>query len=152
MATYGTFVDDVSLRASEANDFFAKLTNTTGATQGVTPTQSGSTLYFVVNKLVYGFGRRNFQTAGTAGSAIEITLPVTASSGSFRVIGAGQFIDSINDLRYRLAVVKTSTTKAQFLSETGTSLTNRFGNNPGVTIQAGSFGAVLLFSFCYEAA
>jgi len=152
VATYGTFVDDVSLRASEANDFFAKLTNTTGATQGVTPAQTGSTLYFVVNKLVYGFGRRLFTGAGTASSAIEITLPVTASSGSFRVIGGGLFSDQVNDLRYRLAVVKTSTTKAQFLSETGTSLTNRFGNNPGVTIQAGQFGAGLYFSFCYEAA
>lgn len=152
MATYGTFVDGVTLKAAEANDFFKELTTTTGVTQGVTPTQSTSTSYFVVNKLVVVYGRAQFQTAGTASSAIEMTLPVTASSGSFRAIGSGSFFDVITNTNYLLTVVKTSTTKAQFLSEGGTSLTNRFGNNPAVTIPAGSFGAALYYQLMYEAA
>lgn len=152
MATYGTFVDGVTLKASEANDFFGELSNTAGATQGVTPSQTGTTSYFVVNKLVFGYGNRSFTTAGTAGSAIEITLPVTASSSLLQVIGSGVFVNQITNVTYPLIVMKTSTTRAQFLSEEGTSLTNRFGNDPGVTIPAGSFGAVLRFTFSYKAA
>ena len=152
MATYGTFVDGVTLKADEANDFFKKATVSTGITQGVTPGQNTSTRYFVVNKLVVVFGRALFSAGGTPGSVIEMTLPVTASSGSFRVIGSARYEDFVNDVTYVLRIVKTSTTKAQFLSEGGTSLTDRFGINPAVTIQTGSFGSSLRYQLMYEAA
>jgi hypothetical protein len=153
MATYGTFVDGVTLKASEANDFFKKATVSTGITQGVTPGQNTSTRYFVVNKLVVVVGRASFSTpGGTSGSVVEMTLPVTASSGSFRVIGSARYEDFVNDVVYVLRIVKTSTTKAQFLSEGGTSLTDRFGINPAVTIQTGSFGSTLSYHLIYEAA
>lgn len=152
MATYGTFVDGNTLKASEANDFFKKVTVSTGITQGVTPGQSTQTKYFVVNKLVVVVGRAQFSGGGTPGSAIEMTLPVTASSGAFRVIGAATYNNVVGDLQYVLSVVKTSTTKAQFLSDAGTSLTDRFGNNPAVTIQSGSFGSVMTYQLIYEAA
>lgn len=155
MATYGTFVDGVTLKASEANDFFIEKGASTGITQGVTPVQNISTRYFVVNKLVVVVGNTFFSGGGTPGSVIEMTLPVTASSGASRVIGSAKYQDLVNDVIYVLRIVRTSTTKAQFLSEGGTSLTDRFGINPAVTIQAGGVGfsgSTFTYKLIYEAA
>lgn len=149
MATFGTFVDGNSLKASEINDWFVISSATTTATQGVSLTTSSQTnRLFRINKFVFWNCNLNFASAGTASNAVVVNLPVTAASGSFRAIGFGRAFVSGPDIKL-LTVVKASTTTVQFFSDDGTSLTDRFGVNPAVTI---SSGASIIFSCMYEAA
>ena len=149
MATYGTFVDGVTLKASELNNFLSRTTYTPVATQGVPLTFSAQSRYYVVNKVVFWNGNFTFSSAGTASNALVFNLPVTASSGSFRAIGFCRFFDDNTTDVKLLTVVKASTTTIQFLSNDGTSLTNRFGVNPAVTIANDD---VIAFNIVYEAA
>lgn len=150
MATYGTFADGVTLKASELNTFFTSTAPATvTATQGSSLTSSAVSRYFVVNKVVFWNLFCTFTNAGTAANALEVTLPITASSGSFRAVGFGRFYDSsVPDVKL-ITPIKASTTTLQFLSDNGTSLTNRFGVNPAVTV---AIDDTLAFWICYEAA
>lgn len=153
MATFGTFVDATTLKASELNDLF-KLTDA-GSTLSVK--QPGSlgvasnriSKYFLVNKTVIWYCGFVPSLDGTAGNAIVVDLPVTASSGSFRAIGSGTFFDASASIKM-LTVVKASTTTAQFLTNDGTSLTNRLGVNPSVALSG--LNDTIGFYAVYEAA
>lgn len=153
MATYGTFVDATTLKASELNDLFKSSGQLPDASviakQSVTLTlTSSNTRYFSVNKTVFWTASMTFSTGGTASNPITVDFPITASSGSFRAIGFGFFFDSTNTVNL-VTVVKASTTTVQFLADDGTSLTNRLGVNPAFTVVNGD---ALSFFCVYEAA
>jgi hypothetical protein len=140
MATFGTFVDGVSLKASEINGLFTSVQSLPVIRQpGVILASSGVLgRYFIVNKLVfYNFNWRTTAGSGSANNRIELDLPVTAASNSMRVIGQGLYSDfGGSPSTFRVAIVQVSTTRAAFLSETTTSLTTYVGqtNGPGFTI------------------
>jgi hypothetical protein len=157
MATYGTFVDGVSLKAAEANDFLVWTTFTPVLKQSNTVNLTGapSTVgrYARVNKLVLVRIACQVATAatGTANNAIEINLPVTASTASMRVVGSAQLRDN-SATDYILAVpVLNSTTTIRFLANAGTSLTSYVGltGAPTLTLAEGDTVACFL---SYEAA
>jgi len=132
MAAYGTFVDGVSLKAAEVNNFLVWTSFTPVLKQNVTVGISTSfkiAEYAQVNKLVvviFSFRVANGQ-AGTANNAIQIDLPVTASSASMRVIGRA-WLKDISTTDSILAVpVLNSTTTFRFLANAGTSLTSYVG-------------------------
>lgn len=139
MATFGTFVDGVSLKASEINGLFASVESKPVIRQPGIITARSTVVgrYFIVNKLVfYSF---NWATSndGTANTRIELDLPVTAASNSMRVIGQGTYGDfGASPSNFTVAIVQYSTTRAAFLSETTTSLTTYLGqtNGPGLTL------------------
>lgn len=142
MATFGTFVDGVSLKASEINGLFTSVQSLPVIRQpgviAAATTVSGR--YFIVNKLVfYSFSWSTSSGSGTANNRIELDLPVTAASNSMRVIGQGIYQDvGGSPINFRVAIVQVSTTRAAFLSATTTSLTTYVGqtNGPGFTIGA----------------
>jgi hypothetical protein len=137
MATFGTFVDDVSLKANELNDFLKRTTFTSVLTQGsvVSQQQQGQGFYFQVNKLVLCVVRCRPSTSGTLNQRIEVDLPVAAVSSSVRVIGGGYVYDSSDNDVTLLRVVQYSTTKVAFLTETTTSLTTYLGQSNGPALQ-----------------
>lgn len=155
MATFGTFVDGVSLKASEINGLFTSVQSLPVIRQpGIIAASSGVTgRYFIVNKLVfYRFSWSTLSGSGTANNRIELDLPVTAASNSMRVIGQGYYNDfGGSPTNFRVAIVQVSTTRAAFLSETTTSLTTYVGqtNGPGFTIEASDF---LSGTIVYQAA
>jgi hypothetical protein len=154
MATYGTFVDNVSLKAAEANDFFDWVDFTPVLKQNVTVstnTVGRVARYARVNKLIIVNIVASCTSAGTANNAIEINLPVTASSSSMRVVGSGAFQDASPSGFVLSVAVLNSTTTCRFLSDQGTSLTSYVGltGAPGLTL-AGS--DVIRFSLMYETA
>jgi hypothetical protein len=154
MATYGTFVDDVSLKFSEVNDFFTAQTEPFPVlTQGVSVTYANDRLmaYYKVNKFVNGNFFFNVTGTGTLGSRIEVSLPVTAASSSVRLIGEA-LISDISALQYRVCrIVRISTTRMAFLTDSATSLTTYLGQTNGPNIRLAS-NDILLGSFRYEAA
>jgi len=151
VATYGTFVDGVALTAAEINDFFVWKTYNTGSNTrqnniGVAASNIIAK-YAVVNKTVY-YSLWSVFSLGPGAGAITLELPVTAAANSVRVIGSGYVFDaSANDF-IRLSVVRTSTTRASLLSNTGTSLSAYFGTNPTFTFAASDAISVLI---AYEA-
>ncbi len=153
MATFGTFVDGVSLKASELNDFFERSVVVPTLRQNVTITgiAGNDMFYYVVNKVVYGFLRVGGNSAGTAGTRIEVDLPVTAASSSVRVIGSGYFRDASPVSVRVVRIVQVSTTRMAFLTDTATSLTSYLGttNGPAVTLAANDY---IGGSFVYKAA
>mgnify|MGYP000293565503 CR=1 FL=1 len=154
MATFGTFVDGTSLKASELNDLFRQKSDASGTPvyqSGIVTQGAGSLRYFTVAKFVIGFFYASISGAGTAGNRIEAALPVTAASSSVRVIGSGLFRDN-SPLGFRaIRVVQYSTTRMAFLTDTATSLTSYLGttNGPAVTLANND---QLFGSFIYEAA
>ena len=148
MATYGTFVDATTLKASEANDFFRNQTSTAVPKQVVSLGVSGTNRFFVVNKTVFWNCLLGVDSPGTASNAITVDFPVAPSSGSFRAIGFGYYFD-ISDNMKLVSVVKASSTTVEFMTDAGTSLTNRLGINPAITAANGD---VISFYCIYEAA
>ena len=154
VATYGTFVDNTTLKASELNDFFKRVSFTPVVRQPssvATSTSNRSGTYFQVNKLVLCFIDFNVSGAGTSSNRIELDLPVTAASNSVRVIGSGYFFDtSIDDIR-RLAVVQYSTTRAALITGAATSPTAYFGATNGPNTALASNDDIYV-KMVYEAA
>ena len=146
MATFGTFVDDETLKASEINSLLALTTFTPVLTQSNSiPIQASKTaFYFKVNKLIIGVMKVKTASNGIGGNAFIFDLPVAASSGSYDVIGTGFVLTSISDF-IRMAVVKRSDGKASFLSDAATSVTGYYSEAIGNTFELGAV-------FCYEAA
>jgi hypothetical protein len=153
VATYGTFVDNTTLKASELNNFFVSTTFTPVLRQSSSlPIQSNHYgVYFQVNKLVFCIIHALPTASGTPGQRIEFDLPVTAASSSVRVIGRGYFNDDSASRVYRLAVVQYSTTRAAFISEDANSLTAYLGTTGGPNTALANADAIGL-NICYEAA
>jgi hypothetical protein len=154
MATYGTFVDDVSLKFSEVNDFFTAQTEPFPVlTQGVNVTYGNDRLmaYYKVNKFVHGNFYLNATTSGTLNSRIEVSLPVTAASSSVRLIGEALIYD-ISAVSYRICrIVQISTTRMAFLTDSATSLTTYLGQTNGPNTRL-ALNDILWGSFRYESA
>jgi hypothetical protein len=152
MATYGTFVDGVSLKAAEVNDFFIWTTFTGVPKQSVNLSTSVNVCrYARVNDLIhvcYSFG---IESAGTASNAVEVNLPVTAATTSSRTVGFGLIIDNSTSINYNVVPILNSTTTVRFLTSSATTLTSYFGlaNGPAITLASGD---VLRFSVVYKAA
>jgi hypothetical protein len=140
MATYGTFVDGNVLTAAEANDFLASTTVTPVVRQNATMTLSeGVGRRYRVNDLVYyTFTCTISGGSPTAGTRIEVDLPITAVSDTQRSIGVGFFIDNSPSSYILTRIVKVSTTRMAFLTATSTSLTSYLGttNGPAITLAA----------------
>jgi hypothetical protein len=153
VATYGTFVDNVTLKASEANDFFVWNIgpSTNPVKQSNTPAQSNYQRgYAQVNKMVCWYIWWQSAGNGTSNNAITIDLPVAAAANSVRVIGAGYVFDnSVSDL-IRVVVVRRSTTQVSLLAEGSTSLSTYLGQTDGPTLTLQS-GDNIAFTCFYEA-
>ena len=138
MAGFGTFVDDVSLKASELNTFFATTSFSPQITQSNTVSMAGQAQghYFRVNKVVVCTVNALCASTGTGGNRIELTLPVTASSSSVRTIGYGYLFDFSGVGVRLMRAVQFSTTRAAFLTGNATSLTSYAGltNGPAFTV------------------
>ena len=133
MATYGTFVDGNTLKASEANDFLVWETFTPSVFQPGSLSTNDSDRYSQINKLVivvYGFQVIN---PGTANNRIEVALPVTANSATNNtVIGSGFCLDiSAPGNIIRFSAVQYSTTRVAFLSNAANSTTAYLGTTAG---------------------
>lgn len=153
MATYGTFVDDTTLKASELNDFFNSTTFTPVVRQSSSLTLSSASYgrYFRVNQLIFCIVHALPTSSGTAGQRIEIDLPVAAASSSVRVLGAGYFNNESGNDIYPLAVVQYSTARVAFISEIATTLTQYLGTSGGPNTGLAS-GDAIGFNIVYEAA
>jgi hypothetical protein len=157
MATYGTFVDGVSLKAAEANDFFVWTTFTPVLKQSNTVNIQGfpSTVgrYARVNKLILVNIRCAVSPAstGTANNAIEINLPVAAATTSSRVVGRVSFSDFSPSNRFVGVAVLNSTTTVRFLANAGTSLTSYVGLTGAPTFTLAESDSVSCF-LMYETA
>jgi hypothetical protein len=137
MATYGTFVNGVSLKAAEVNDFF-KWTTFTGVVKqpGTLGTSSNICRYARVNDLVIATFNFKVLGAGTASNRIEVNLPITASTTSSRSIGFGTIRDDSTSTFYRVVPVLNATGTMAFISSFATSLTTYVGmtNGPALTL------------------
>jgi hypothetical protein len=153
MATFGTFVDDVSLKASELNTLGAVTTFTPTFFQSAAISSAATTnaYYFVFNKMVFCNVRFTASSAGSSGQRIEFGLPVTAASSSVRVIGTGSWNNAAPGIFRRLSVVQYSTTRAGFLTAAANSLTAYFGTSGGPDTAISS-NNIFFFSIMYEAA
>lgn len=153
MATFGTFVDGNSLSASELNSFLGKTNFTPVVTQTVSLDRLAVSYarYFQVNKLVFFQMYFGANSTGTANSRIEFDLPVTASSGSARVIGSGTIFDNSASDLIRVTAVRVSTTKGAFFTDSSTSLTTYLGQTGGPTLTL-SLDDYLYVNVIYEAA
>jgi len=152
MATFGTFVDGATLKATELNDLLKRTQFVPVVRQPNSITITSSVgFYQQVNKLVFCQIKLRLTNPGTVNTRIEVDLPVTAATNSERVVGFG-FIedDSANDV-LRVAVVRVSTTRVAFLAEGSTSLTTYVGQTGGPTLTLES-NDDLGFNIVYEAA
>ena len=136
MATYGTFVNGVSLKAAEANDFLTWTTFTGVLKQSVTvSTSTNRCRYARVNDLVIVSIFFTVSSGGTANNRIEINLPITAATASSRTIGFGLLRDQSALTTYLAVPVLNSTTTMVFLSSSATSLTTYVGMTNGPALQ-----------------
>jgi len=102
--------------------------------------------YFQINKMVCLNVDLQATAAGTAASAMQVSLPVTGVTGSGR--GSGFFYDaSLTDVRLT-TVFLSSSTAVRFLVEESTSVSDGLGTNPSLALASGD---VLSFSLIYEA-
>lgn len=153
VATFGTFVDGVSLKASELNSLLVSTTFTPVIRQSssLTVTDAFGRYQKVSNTVLCQAFFQVFAN-GVANNRIEFDLPVTAATNSVRVIGSGYIFDAGSTNVLRVAVVRFSTTKAAFLGGLSNSLTNYLGLSaatPTITLEAGDFFG---FTIQYEAA
>ena len=117
-------------------------------TQGVTPTKTLNCRYARIQKIVHYEGLFQFSTAGTGGSIIRSSLPVSATGvlGTFASHGSGIFYDASVNRTYSLICTVVNSTDLQFWYD---AQANFFGANPLITIANGDW---LSFSLTYEAA
>ena len=149
------FVDGDVLTAAQLN---ARCLGEDGAWTSHTPTVSqgaSSNIAKTVTYSKYGrWGRMiiwSFSLApsasGTAGSAVTLTLPVTASAAS-AVAGGGSVVDASVNLNYAGAWVGATTTTVTFLADAGQAGVS-WGLSPNVALASGD---LLIGSITYEAA
>lgn len=154
MAEYGTFVDGVSLKASELNNFLVATSFTPVIRQSIAITLSSSRArYFKVNKTVFCLVEAAFSSGGGPNNEVLFDLPVTAKSNSMRIIGQGRYFDSgAADPFFLLRAVQFSTTRVAFLKDTSTSLTGYLGLTAGGAAITIANGDSMALSIVYEAA
>lgn len=161
MATFGTFVNGVSLKATELNDLlkgtsFTPVIRQSNVVDPLGPTANDAPYgtYFRVNQFIlYCFRFRSSDTSGsgTAGNVILLDLPVTAASSSMRVIGSGYYFDNnavAPNRFFHTRIVQYSTTRAAFMTGSATSLTTYLGqtNGPALTVQPSDiFAGILMY-------
>jgi hypothetical protein len=152
MANPFPFVASTVLTAAQLNGIGEAWTSyTPTVTQGVGVTSTVSyAKYSRVNKIVTLSVAVTCTSAGTAGSTINVTLPVapTATAGAFgKTFGAGGFYDSSTTQQYNLTLQQSGINSVAFYGDgTGGSY---FGQFPGVTIANGD---LLFFHAVYEVA
>ena len=152
MANPFPFVAGDVLTAAELNAIGeAWISYTPTLTAGVTVTNTVQyAKYTQVNKIVFVSVALACTSAGTAGSPIYITLPITAATGggSFgNPIGAGGFYDASTTVQYNGTVTQNGTTSMwMFANGTGGSL---FGQFPSITVASGD---IVFFNAIYQAA
>lgn len=135
MATYGTFVDGFTLSAAELNTMYSRTSFTPELFQPSSLTLDSSSYgyYTQVNKIVHCAVYVEGFSAGTANNRIEVALPVTAASGSDRVLGVGYCFDSSAINIFRVACLRVSTTRVAFLADASTSMSTYLGQTGGPT-------------------
>jgi len=153
MATFGTFVDGVTLKASELNDLFIRTSFTPVLRQPASISVLGGRIGFYqrVNDLILCQINVSATNIGTANNRIEIDLPVTAATNAERVVGFGFIEDDSANVCYRVAVVRVSTTRVAFLAEGSTSLTTYVGQTGGPTLTIDT-GDTVSLNIVYQAA
>ena len=152
MATYGTFVDGVSLKAVEANDFLTWTTFTPVLKQSGNLSFSTRTCrYAKVNKFVIASYYFVISSSGTTGVEIIGDLPVNAVSTSIEACGIGRIFDTSITTNYQPIPVINTTSTFSFISSLSTSLTDYVGKTGVLPIQLASGDEVAAILF-YEAA
>ena len=101
--------------------------------------------YVAAGKLIVVSVKVSATAAGTAGSAIKLTLPVTAATTDF--LGQGMYFDSGTATYPAVAFVDTTTTVALYRSDAIP--TNYIGADPNFAVASGD---VYRFHLTYEAA
>jgi len=154
MATPFPFVAGNTLTAAELNSIGEAWTSYTPTiTQGVTVTNTIQyAKYTIVNKIVFVSVALKCTSAGTAGSVINISLPVTAATGGGDFgtpIGAGGFFDLSALAQYSGTVAQNGTTQMWMFADIGSGGGSLFGQFPGVTCANGD---CVFFQAVYQAA
>lgn len=154
MATFGTFTDNSTLKASELNDFF-RFTNFTPTFKqsNTLPNTTFYARYFQVNKIVVvNFAwANNSLTQGISNNRIELTLPITALSRNVCHLGSGHYWDNNATNMIRISAVQFNTTTVAFLADDATSITNYLGLTGSAVSQSEGLDRISC-TFVYEAA
>lgn len=152
MATFGTFVDNTTLKATELNGLLDLVLFTPVLRQSSSISLSSEDgYYWKVNKLVCATFECIVSGTGTAGQEILLDLPVAAATNSVRIIGTGVFLDSSASNVRLIKAVQYSTTRVAFFTNEATSMTAYFGAAGGPNTAVGS-GDFLRATIAYEAA
>lgn len=101
--------------------------------------------YVAAGKLIIVSVKVSATAAGTAGSAIKLTLPVTAAATDF--LGQGMYFDSGTATYGAVAFVDTTTTVTLYRSDAIP--TNYIGADPNIAVASGD---VYRFHLTYESA
>ena len=101
--------------------------------------------YVAAGKLIIATVKVSATAAGTAGSAIRVSLPVTAATSNI-VAGSGRYDDGAT-LYAALAAIGTTTTIE--LNRADATFTGSIGSDPNIAVASGD---VFYASFTYEAA
>lgn len=154
MATFGTFVDGASLKASEINTLLVSTTFTPVIRQSASLTlrETYAVYQKVSNTVLCQFAGEIFSSAAVANNRIEFDLPVTAATNSVRAIGSGFIYDAGSTDILRVVVVRISTTRAAFIGNLNVSLTAYLGESsvtPTITLEPGDLFSL---NIQYEAA
>lgn len=144
----GTWSAGDILTAADLNAVGTWETYTPVVTQnGVRTATVNYASYVQINKLVVLVVDLEVTAAGSAGSAIQVSVPVTAVAGTGR--GCGIFYDaSLTDVQLTTTFLA-FTTDVRFLVEASTNQTDGLGNNPSVALASGD---ILSFYMVYQAA
>ncbi len=130
-ANFNTHVRD-NLNALYGTDSSYTPTLSQGASTNISKTVTAAR-YIQTGRIVQAWVDLAATGAGTAGSNITVTLPVTASGHSAnQVIGAGIYYDASATTYYTIAAYLASTTTVQFIATNATGVS--FGNVPAVTV------------------
>jgi hypothetical protein len=103
--------------------------------------------YLQFGKRVEVQGRLELTAAGTSGSPVTVSLPVTAAGAQFYVVGAGS-VDDASVSAYGAVVELHSTTRLAFF-RTDAPSTSRIGADPAFALASGD---IVSFTVVYEAA
>ena len=105
--------------------------------------------YMLLNELCVVNVDLTCTQAGSAGSQITVTYPVTAASGNNVCVGSGFFYDDSATDIILLTVSQASTTTVSFRTETSTSISVGFGQLPSFALANND---VISFSIAYRVA
>ena len=105
--------------------------------------------YALLGKMVFAVYNIVATAAGTAGSAVTLTLPTAAIGGLLgAIIGSGYYYDTSTSFAYK-AVINCETTTTVTLMRSDTTTTSMVGADPNIAVDSGD---VITFTIVYEAA